>query len=440
MKIIRELGIFERAQVIADRYSPFHIVGVLQLEDAPHPNFLKKTISELQKRHPFLSAHLTSKKKRLYFQSMTDTVIPFNTIPRLNDEHWKDIVEFELATRIDSITGPMFRCTYLFDESQQRGDIILTISHSIADAASASHLLHELMLICASRADGKPVSVSELPTVPPQESRFPPAFRGWRFSLYILRYTLIQMADEISYRIRTIGKRTPPFHRKSARGHILAVQLPSDLFEPFAQRARKERVTLNSALNAALLLAVNRHLYDGANLPMRSFSFADLRPYLEPPLPAENLGLYISMMRYTVEVDGSGDLWPLARDLHEKIYASLKSGDKFVASTMSESLLKMLTRFDSFRVCASALNYNGVVPLQTRYGKFKVNAVHGFVSAYAFGPEIASQAQLFDDKLFWDLAYLEEDMNRETAKAIVEEIKGIMKAAVEQVVIVKAVL
>ncbi|HKI53009.1 MAG TPA: condensation domain-containing protein [Anaerolineales bacterium] len=426
----RELGIFERGQFIADQYAPFHIVGVLRLENAPHPDTLRKSIAELQKRHPFLAAHLTHEKGRHYFSTLRDPALPVRILLRLSDEHWIQVTESELEDRIDASTGPMFRCIYLYNENQKQAEIILALSHFIADAASASQLLHELMTLCASFSDGKSVTVSELSPAPTVESRFPPAFRRWRLSLRIIRYAFTQMADEIFYRLRTIGKRTPPFHKPPTHGHILPVQFSSDIVEPFAQRARKEGVTLNSALNAALLLSVNRHLYAGKELPMRTFSFADLRPYVEPPLPPENLGLYISMMRYTVNVDGRVDFWPFAKNMHKKIYTSLKYGDKFVASAMSESLLTMLVKLDSVRLCASALNYNGMVPVQTNYGKVKVLEMHGFVSGHAFGPEMASQAQLFNDTLVWDFAYLEEDMDEKKANVIVKEIKGIMKAAV----------
>ncbi|HKJ39092.1 MAG TPA: condensation domain-containing protein [Anaerolineales bacterium] len=422
----RELGIFERGQFVADHYAPFHIVSVLRLEGKPRPHILRKSFLELQKRHPFLSVRLMHENERYYFATLIDPSLSLRITPRWNDDHWIQVTETELSTRMDASSGPPFRCTYLYNENQQRAEIILSISHFIADAASTSQLMHELMIICASFSDRTPVSVSELSPAPPLESRFAPGFKGWRLNLRILRYALSQMADEIFYRFRTIGKRTPPFHKRASRGRILPVQFSSDLLESFSQRARKEGVTLNSALNAALLRSVNRHLYAGEKLPMRTFSFADLRPHVQPPLHAENLGCYISMMRYTVDVGGEGDFWPLAKKLHKKIYASLKGGDKFVASAMSESLLKMLVKFDSMRLCASAVNYNGVGSMQTKYGNMKVFAVHGFVSAHAFGPEMASQAQLFNDQLFWDFAYLEEDMNEEKAKAIVEEVKGIM--------------
>lgn len=428
--MIRELGIFERGQVVADHYAAFHIVGVLRIGSLLSPQILQRSLAGLQRRHPFLSARLANDNERLSFVPLIDPELPLRILSRLNDGHWIQVVESELVTRIDAQTGPLFRCVYLHNESHHNGEIILTLSHSIADAASAGQLLHDLMTICASLSAGEPVSLPELSPAPPLESRFPNAFNGWRLNKRKLEYAFTQMMDEISYRLRTIGKKTPPFHKKSARGHILPVQFPSDLVEPFAQRARKEGVTLNSALNVALLLAVNRHLYDSTKLPMRTFSFADLRPHVEPPLPPENLGLYISMMRYTVDVDGDGDFWSLARRLHKKIYASLKSGDKFVASAMSESLLTMLVNMDSVRLCASALNYIGVVPVQSSYGEIKVLEMHGFVSPHPFGPEMASQAHLLNDQLYWDFAYLEEDMDQEKAKAIVDEIKGIMKTVV----------
>ncbi|HSM70271.1 MAG TPA: condensation domain-containing protein [Anaerolineales bacterium] len=354
----RQLGFFERGQVIADRYAPFHIVGVLRLENAPLPHILEKSFAELQKRHPFLAVRLMREKGRYYFTALNDPTLPVKTIPRRNDEHWIQVVETELENRIDALTGPMFRCTYLYDKTHQQAEIVLSISHAIADAVSVSHLLHELMMTCASFADMTPVSLPDLPPAPAAESCFPPAFRGWRLSLRIVRYALTQMADELLYRIRTIGKRTPPFHKPPTRGRILVARFPSDILEPFARRARREGVTLNSALNAALLLSVNRHLYAGKKLPMRTFTFADLRPYVQPPLLAENLGLYISMMRYTLDVEGEINFWPFVRKLHKKIYTSLKSGDKFIASAMSESLLKMLVALDSVRLCASVLNYN----------------------------------------------------------------------------------
>lgn len=426
----RELGAFERALWISDRHSPFHLVCVLRLEHAPPPGLVRKSLAVLQKRHPFLAARVVHAKGQHYFTKLPEPPLPFRSLSRWNDDHWILVVETELANRIDALTGPMFRCAYLYSETDARGEIVLALSHFIADAASASRLLHELMTICASIVDGKPVSVPELTPAPPVESRFPPAFRGWRLAVHTLRYALEQMKDEVSFRWVTRGGRVPPLHESATHGRILPIQLPEELVEPFAQRGRREGVTLNIALNAALLLSLNRQLYDGRRLPMRTFVFADMRPFVDPPLTPEHLACYISMLRYTVDVRGDGDFWSMARELHDKVYASLKSGDKFIASLMAEPLMKMVTGLMAFRMSAGALNYNGVVPVQTAYGGIGVVGVHGYVSAFELGPELSSQAGFFNGQLFWDFAYLEEDMSREKAEAIMDEIKGIMKSSV----------
>ena len=427
----RDLGTFERALMMADEHAPFHRVSVLRLEGAPAPQIVRNALKILQDHHPFLSVSLLVEQGRYYFMNLVDPVLPFHVLPRWNDGHWVDIVEVELGNRIDTSMGPLFRCTYLYDATHECAEIVLTIHLTIADSASSARLMHELLKVCASLRDEKTVPVSGLvPQTDAVETRFPSTFRGLRLSLRTLRYALAQLADEISYRMQTREKRVPPLHAKPARGHIHCIQLPEDLVDELSRRARLEKLTLDSVLNAAMLLAVNRELYAGQRGPMRTFSFANLRPYVKPPLSDQELAAYSSVLRYTVNVEGGIDFWQLARDLHTKIYSSFKSGDKFVANLMAERLIKLVIRLKSFRLSATALNYNGVVPIQPSYSVMKVTGIHMFVSAYDLGPELSAQAQLFSDQLFWDFVYLDADMTRDEAIAITEEIRTILAHAV----------
>ena len=428
----RELGTFERALVIADRHAPFHIVSVLRLESAPSPQIVRNALKVLQSHHPFLSARLLQEKGRYYFVRLIDPGLPLHILPRWNDGHWVQVAEVELGNRIDVLNGPLFRCTYLYDSTHERAEIILTLCHAIADAASTARLLHDLLKTCVSFTDEKtvPLRGTGEAVAPPVESRFPPEFHGLRFVLHALRFGLGQVVDEISYRIQTRGKRTPLLHQHPTRGRILSIQLPEDLVDELSRRARQEEVTLNSALNAAMMIAVNRELYAGQQAPMQTFSFTNLRSHVSPPLSDEELACYISMLRYTVRVEGGVDFWTLARDLHKKIYASLKSGDKFVAAAMTESLIRIITELKSFRMSTTASNYNGVVPIEASYGNIKVTEIHGFVSAYDLGPELSAQAQLFNDQLICDFIYLDADMTRDEAIAVSEEIRTILLHAV----------
>ena len=427
----RELGTFERALLIADKHAPFHIVSVLQLEGAPSPQIIRNALKVLQDQHPFLSVHLLKEQGRTYFETLIDPGLPFHVLPRWNDTHWVDVAEVEMARRIDTSTSPLFRCTYLYDVTHERAEVILTIHLTIADSASTARLMHEFLKVCASLRDQKTVPVSgQAPHTDAVETRFPPAFRGMQLNLRIFRYVLAQLADEVSYRMQTRNKRIPPLQAKPTRGHIHCIQLPEDLVDELSRRARLEKLTLNSLLNAAMLLAVNHELYAGQPLPMRTFSFANLRPYVKPPLSDQELAAYASILRYTVVVEGGLDLWQLAHDLHAKIYSSLKSGDKFVTTLITEPMIKLVARRKSFRPGATALNYNGVVPIQPNYGMMKVTGIHMFVSAYDLGPELSAQAQLFNEELFWDFTYLDADMTRDEAIAITEEIRTILAHAI----------
>jgi hypothetical protein len=425
----RELGTFERALLIADGHAPFHIVSVLLLESAPAPHVLKQSLQILQNRHPFLRARLLHEKGTYYFAKLVEPALPFYFLPRWNADHWMYVAEVELAKRIDALAGPLFRCTYLYNAADERGDIIFSFYHPIVDASSVKQFLHELLVVCASFMDQKTVSLYELPPTPPAESRFPAPFRGLPLALNKLRYAFRQTIEELLFRMQTRDKRVPPVPLHASQGHILCIQLPQDFTDSLVQRARKEGMTLNSVLNTAMLLAVNRHLYTGQQLPMQTVSLASLRPYVQPPLGDEDLASYVSLLRYRVSVSGGADFWSLARSLHRKIDSSLKSGDKFVAATLAESFMGRLTRSKSWRMAATALNYSGVVPVQSVYGSIRAMGLHSFVSAHDLGPEFSAEALIFNNQLSVDFVYLEADMGREEASALVEEIKSILKSA-----------
>ena len=108
-----------------------------------------------------------------------------------------------------------------------------------------------------------------------------------------------------------------------------------------------------------------------------------------------------------MDVSGEMDIWELTRTLHDKIYGALKHGDKFLASKMSELLIKMFVGMKSMRMGATATNYSGAVPLETQYGKIKVKGLHAFLSSFDLGPEVSAQARLFNDELCIDFMFLE---------------------------------
>lgn len=420
--MLRKLGILEKAMLISNRHAPFNIVSVLRLENAPSPDEVKAALTVLQKRYPLLGARIVERNNRPYFEALPVKDFSFKTIERANAESWRNVAEKELAAGHDSAAGPLFRAVYLYRDGF--GDLVLSVHHAIMDAVSGVNLLDELLRLCA----GDVTSLPTLEITPAMEERFPLPYKGpWR-GIATMKYALSQMADTFRYQWRNRDKRMPHV-RLGGRGSTATLILSEDLVDSLSRQGRKRGITLNTLMNAALMLATNRHLYGGKPVTMRTFTFGDLRPFTEPPTPPESLANYMSLLGITIDVSRNQDFWALAKELQTKIYRTLKSGDKFNAVLMSEMLLKMITRTKFMRFGATALSYSGVVSLEKQYGEIEVIGLHGFVSGYDLGPEMASQARLFNDRVWWDFIYLDTDMDAALAEKIIGEVKTILEEA-----------
>ncbi len=432
MSMLRALGSFERALLIQDRYGPFHIVAVVQLDGAPAPDSVRAALELLQKRHALLAARIRQTEGGYYFEAISNPALPFSVLERQSDEAWHGVAESELSRRIDNDQGPLFRCNYLFEAVGARAEIVLALAHPILDAPGCLLLVDELLRFAQQLAEGRTPVVSVLELQPAADERFPPGFRGAAMALRTVPFLLEQMGDEIHYRWETKGRTVLPM-RASSPGHVLSMRFSSELTDRIARRARREHITLNSLLNAAMVLAVNRHLYGGRPMPMRTVTFATLRPYVVPALSEPTLSPYITMLRYTVMVAPARGLWDLARDLQSQIESSFRRGHKFVAAKTTERLISLANRLQRFRLANTAMNYTGPLTLEPAYGGISVLALHGAISTVGVGPEYAAQVSLFNEELSWDITYAESDMDHAMAQRIADDIRSSLDNAVTEV-------
>jgi hypothetical protein len=426
----RKLGKFETAAAISGEYAIFNIVGVVLLEGAPSPEILNQALTVLQNRHPFLRVRLVKKMGKHYFESGGISAIPLSVVDREDDDHWVAVAEDGLNYKFDHLDGPLVQCTYLKGEVN-RCEIILTAQHSIVDGTSVENLLDEMISICSKIVSGTKIEDFEpYPPMPPVEMVFPAGFRGFDLNRKTLGYLLKQMGDEFGYQLGLIGKRKPPINTKTW-GRIIQFTTSGDTPARLVRKSRKVKVTLNSALNAALLLSVRKHLYNEAAGLYRYMSMADLRPYLDPVPPDYQVGCYISPLRYTIRVHVGDDLWSLARRINNQIYQSSKKGEKFLASVMAEGFLRMTFVLEKFRMSTTALSYGGSSSRSVHtYEPYRIRAIRGFVSNFGLGPEFSGRVGLYGDELWWDMLYLETDMNQTMGLLITEEISRMLQHAV----------
>lgn len=421
------------AQAITNETYGFNVVAVLHIINGPSEETLRKVSEYLQRRHPLLGVHIEKEKGWYLYVSEGTPGIPLTVIERQNSGHWQQVVEEELSRKFDVFFGPLVRFTYLTDpKGQKESEIIVTFQHSLIDAVSGGSLLHEILSVCeAIESRGSIDTFKIFEPLPAVDAFFPPAFKGFRRKWNLFLFMLRQIGDEFLFQLRTRGRRKATVHLEGTC-KILPMKLSKELTSAILKSSRKRGITLNNLLNAAILMVVQKHLYAGQGLPLRLINTADLRPYLIPPLDAGYFGSYFSMMRFTVRVKENPNVWELARELNDLIYASLKRGDKFCAVLFSYRMMRMLFRFKSFRMAAAALSFTGSLEMEKSYGKIEVRDFHAYPSNFVVGPEYSAAVRLFNDQIYWDILYLDSDMDQNRAVVLADDIRTILESAVEE--------
>ena len=435
----RELGGFESAEAWTGASFPYNAVAVLRLSGRLSMGALEAALAELQRRHPMLRARLVLERGRWWFETAPGAV-PLRRVERDREDRWRAVAEEELNHRMDTATAPLVRCLLVAAaDGDEAFEIVLSLHHAVTDAASAETLCRQLLGLCGAEGDAPQTAgttaeagpAEELQALPPApDTHFPARFLGLRRYPALAAFMARRLAEEAAYLWRSRGRRSP-VPAGPTRCRTLSAALPEAATRALVRRCRRERVPLNSALNAALLLAVQRHRYHGRAVPLRYFAFADLRPYLDPPMEPETLGSYLTTMRFTLQVRAGEPFWELARRVGRQLQEAFRRGEKFLFCMTSAGLLRMILRLGrvrfgrkglGVRFGSGAVSYTGPLAFPAEHGQLAVRGVHAFVSNMPVGAEVTAQARLYRGQLWWDFVYLDADMDEAGAEAIAADI------------------
>ena len=416
----RELGGFESAEAWTGASFPYNAVAVLRLSGRPQPAALTAALAAVQRRHPLLRARLERRGARWWFVVDESPAIPLRRVERAGDDDWRAAAEEELNSAMSG-AAPLVRCALVASSTDDTAsEIVLGFHHAIVDATAGATICRQLLELCggesADPAEGIDSARSgELPPRP--EDRFPARFRGLARHPRIAAFLGRRMAEEAGYLWRSRGIRCPvPAGPWSCR--VLPASLDERATAALVRSCRQRRVPLNCAVNAALLLALQRGRYDGRAVPLRYFVFADLRPYLQPPVGPEMVASCVTTMRFTHRLAAGERFWQLAGRIDRQLQRSFRRGEKYLFCMTSTALLRMVIRLGRPRFGAGAVAYNGPLSIPTAFGELGLRGIHGFVSNMPVGAELTGQAVLFRGRLSWDFVYLDVDMDETAARAL----------------------
>ena len=419
----RKLGTFENAQAITAEKAVFNAVIVLHLNPLPCSETVQRAMDLLQERHPLLRAGIVRRHGQRRFTHGTHG-IQIRSVLDCREDAWEPEVERELNTPFDAGADPLVRMVLVGSGSEgDEGTVILSFHHAIIDAESGMNLVHEFLDACSTTSpDNSSLTRFQIPMKAP-DSDFPASYRFPRGSVRLVGFILRSMWDEISFQFKCVRKNPPP---AEGSGRIIHFEMDESAGLSLLRSCRRAGISLNSLAGAAMLMAVHRELYQGRPGRLRHITFSNLRPYLSPPRDESRLGSFFSMLRLTLPVNPEQTLVELAQILQNRLESSLRRGDRFNMARMSKTMMSALFRMRRLRMASTALSYS-VPPVLTRNSESpQLRKMHVFVSNFPLGPEYTAQVRFFNNRLCWDILYLDCDLTEEQALSIAGRIRELL--------------
>ncbi|MET8152470.1 hypothetical protein ACIBSW_10100 [Actinoplanes sp. NPDC049668] len=315
-EVRRPLGAMERWYWICDQISPLNVVARVRLAGRCPRADLARAAAGLALEHPLLRVAIAAEPDgtRPRFVAAPGG-IPVRSVRsgQYCAGRWeREVGDVELVTSVDWRTGPLARIVEVAHDDGH--DLILTVSHVIADGTTALELLRRLVELAADPA----AAPRPRGALPPVEALLPGRVNGVPRPVRILAALLADRIARAQARPRRLAPAVAvaPARRRT---RLIRRELSADRVAELAARCRLEGVTVHSAMSAAMAIAV------AALCPPNPRSVCvgapvDFRTELTHPVGRRDAGAYVATVPSYVRVGHpGGGLWAAARSAHRDL-------------------------------------------------------------------------------------------------------------------------
>jgi len=451
--VCRPLSPLERWHWVADRISPLHVIARARVYGALPIPLLRRALDELQDRHPLLSVAIRADDADMEPWFVPRPVpIPLRSrnLDTGGSAHlacwWEvEVNERELCEPIDVSRGPLARAVILTrvaasGTGEDVHDLLLTLSHCIADGTTALALLEEWIRLAARRAGAGPHSVvdpgpARWPVRPEAEAMFPRRHQGLPGAMSAMTR---QLRDQASWPRRQARRLAPstPVPAEQRRTRLLHRSLSQAQFSALMRVCDREDTTVHGALAAAMIAAVAQET--GVAGPGRYVigSPVDFRADLEPPVSRREAGSYVATLRSYPLYRPGEPLWPTAREVSRDLARRRRNGGHFAvvnllglmgpesAATSGPSV----RRLESRELGDLRLSNIGRYDFPDRIGEWRVDGAQ-FVAGVSVSGYFVATVNTSHHQLHWNFTYAEGVLSRKRAQGLVTAcVEGLLSA------------
>jgi NRPS condensation-like uncharacterized protein len=316
----RPLGSTENIYWLLDRLYCLNFVVYAQLEGALPQRALAKALATVQDEHPLLRARIEVADGRAWFRPVARRLAPI-VAQRLALAGWRRAIERQLQRPFAAGTAPLARFLH-FRGPGAKSVAAMVFHHAIADGRSGTTVLLDVL----RRATHLPA--------PPDYRRAHPSSQS--LDLIHAKSPVLSVLQEARFwwakgkDALRFARQLPDYDATPSAApdiRIIAFSLPRAATASLAATARLRGTTMQGALGAAQLLALNDEFAARAPRPLALNSLADLRGVLAGNLTERDLGLYVTTLCTVHALPEDPDFWSLAREVRDALAATIESGD-----------------------------------------------------------------------------------------------------------------
>lgn len=419
----RTLSPVERWCWIADQVSPFNVVARVRLQGQLSPELLIAAAGSLAAEYPVLRVGIAADPDGTHPTYVPSSQpIAVRTVTGDDTEWQRQIDGHELSTALDWRAGPLVRVVDVAAGAGDMHDLILTVSHIIADATTALLLLRRLIEHAERLRLNADDRVNSRPVLGAPEELLPAGFRGIRGAA---RMAVTEIADGVATKITRVRRLQPDatVPATSRRTRLLCRALSADQLDALTRRCRAESVTVHGALAAAMAMAIGPIAAQSDSGRLCIGSPVDLRAELDPPMPADEAGAFASTVLSIVRFAGDRDLWSIARQVNRSLGRRTRFGQHLATLSAvryvcpaslatSARTIGLIERHGASNVCLSNL---GRYDFPTRIGKWSLSGAQFIVGISVTGYFIAA-VNSSHGQLFWNFTFIDSVVSQPTAQ------------------------
>jgi hypothetical protein len=416
---------------IADQVSPVTGVARVRLRGHLGAGLLERAAAELTAEYPMLRVSITSDgrgRNPAFLPSAGPT--PIRRVHG-DDREWERQVEgYELGTALDWRRGPLIRIVDVeLDSPDEAHDLLLVMSHIIADGLTALSLLHKLVEYAHRLAvtQGGDDVVRSRAVVDAPDDLLPARYRGVRG---IATTAATQVADRLAA-VATRRRRLEPeavVPASARRTRMLRRTLTSAQLDALSQRCRAERVTVHGALTAAMAMVIGPTVAQKNSGRISIGSPINIRRELDPPVAADEVGAYVTMTQATLAFGDDRDLWSVARQVTRaarrrgrlRQHLALVYSMRFLCPASVDKSARVFRLIDGHgpgNVCISNI---GRYDFPARIGQWRLSGAQLAANLSISGYFVAI-INTSHDELFWNFFYTDRVVAERTAQRFADE-------------------